>query len=1100
MDQRSFRIPLGNNEYAEVDIIKEAELSITRSGLALISLTSLANHQYLLPTEEKTTVPDPLALLVPTTAFYLKKLYSSLPIGNLQEISFPAEDRYQGESLKHGTIIQCGNIFIEATSGRIDMNLVKRGTTEICVEFDERYCRNADIFGDQSNVAVRRSLETLAPGVTPKEIYGFRLLSGLDKPQRVCQVIVRVFTHEAIALIQRSGHGGIFTRYVLKAEHVERPAMSVVWLFAVTLRDAFRVAAEIIGFMGLIRNSRGLGARFLNTNIADARLRLRPEDDRLDEHTAQVIVLRQFHVQGAPIDTVPTELAKKLRERLNWNTLPIRGWVTKNVAHPTRTWVLGASEAPPTDVVHTTTGPLVIIEEARSVQQQMIDDVAIQRVSIAGQGALAGMTQAGGVVGPHTSRSNNEEFALVLADIHGDAQETGYSTPPNASGRSRVHASGTPPMSTPRRHSSSPRPRSSPPRIGTLGFTGVPTPPVEVQLRLDAAERHLQQSEARVMNKVEELLQGVKAELDTRNAQQAAQNCAVAEKVERFNTGFIQLTTAHNRLEEYTQRMALENRAQAESILFSITKQFSSLEHSLVNKLGNGGLGEHHPSPPAPPLPFPSVTGKGGHQGTAVVGMGSPFPPEAGMDSRQVDAAVGGGMTPVIGGLSSSSMEGIRQEYHDPLLGTTSHIAPAHEEESTHWGADLVKRNVRRSDSAPYVSRPSSTPRSARSLSPSGSLIGGGATAHRSDTDGATPSIGHVAALSALFESGKAPEEVPTPDFDKGEQGDLDDPFALNASTSPLPEVPVFDLTGGQPVEYRPAARPQGLDPPPPSLADDAERQPTLGNEDIFVGINVQHSVVRYVDLAIFLENWVLCGWNLLSGCAVYGYYCLTIRSIFSLQQCVCLCGGSHGLFFCAGDLGQIRTSDSGRSKPASTQRRIGSWSTGTGGRIPSGPGPFASSEERSGTVMESFLLIRYQLANLSQLLGCARVNILNIGFLYETGPLDVVNSFLVYTEVRRFWRVGLLSGDGRRCQTGLQYLSERFMIFVFFKLSHAVPYLLSGDAGALLSPFTQNRWQGGFISQRGTLVAALRSRCVANKGGIKCGHCLTGPPLDGFF
>ena len=63
-----------------------------------------------------------------------------------------------------------------------------------------------------------------------------------------------------------------------------------------TLEEVASKANAVKGNAGLIRNPRGLGIRIYREHIAEARQTLLKDDDRIDEHTAQVLIRVQHKV------------------------------------------------------------------------------------------------------------------------------------------------------------------------------------------------------------------------------------------------------------------------------------------------------------------------------------------------------------------------------------------------------------------------------------------------------------------------------------------------------------------------------------------------------------------------------------------------------------------------------------------------------------------------------------------------------------------------------------------------------------------------------------------------------------------------------------
>ena len=118
----------------------------------------------------------------------------------------------------------------------------------------------------------------------------------------------------------KSGKSGIFSgtgkKHDTGTEEVWMPDGS-------TLEEVASKANAVKGNAGLIRNQRGLGIRIYREHIAEARKTLLKDDDRIDDHTAQVLVRVQHEVRGAHVDTPLLAISRALRAK-GWCTIPLK--------------------------------------------------------------------------------------------------------------------------------------------------------------------------------------------------------------------------------------------------------------------------------------------------------------------------------------------------------------------------------------------------------------------------------------------------------------------------------------------------------------------------------------------------------------------------------------------------------------------------------------------------------------------------------------------------------------------------------------------------------------------------------------------------------
>ncbi len=97
-----------------------------------------------------------------------------------------------------------------------------------------------------------------------------------------------------------------------------------VWLpDTMTLEEAHQRGRTVKSFAGIIRNARGLGIRARRAGIAEARLAMLKDDDRIDAETAKVLIRVEHEVWGVHIDTPLVAVSRALRAK-GWNTIPVK--------------------------------------------------------------------------------------------------------------------------------------------------------------------------------------------------------------------------------------------------------------------------------------------------------------------------------------------------------------------------------------------------------------------------------------------------------------------------------------------------------------------------------------------------------------------------------------------------------------------------------------------------------------------------------------------------------------------------------------------------------------------------------------------------------
>ena len=180
---------------------------------------------------------------------------------------------------------------------------------------------------------------------------------------------VKVKASVAAACEINSGRGGIFCNPVRAADPdaAERTAAVRISLPSVgdstpsaniaAVEEVHKLAHAIAGFRGLMLVASGLKAKFTAEGIAAARTKWAQADYYIDANLA-VIHTSVWRVRGLPFGTQPATLAQALHS-WKWTVIPLRA----ENASTGMSWIVGATQKPPKDLIQLDSGVVSITEE-----------------------------------------------------------------------------------------------------------------------------------------------------------------------------------------------------------------------------------------------------------------------------------------------------------------------------------------------------------------------------------------------------------------------------------------------------------------------------------------------------------------------------------------------------------------------------------------------------------------------------------------------------------------------------------------------------------------------------------------------------------------
>ena len=288
---------------------------------------------------------EPLAFLIHGTAVQFHQKFPQIPEGRFVERDWPTKDPLTGaEHLRSGIILQMGKGTIDLIMGQADFKLERSDTLELIAEWEEQYSPELKkLFEDKEftekiRTTLKKKVMALDPAI--QKVYGVKPIlernvkgkkKKLQPGKRMAQAIFRLVVEKTGLAVghtggiaPKSGKSAIFLRHVSRPGRKHDTGTEEVWMpDGLTLDEVASKANAVKGNAGLIRNPRGLGIRIYREYIAEARQTLLKDDDRIDEHTAQVLIRVQHEVRGAHVDTPLLSICRALRAK-GWKTIPLK--------------------------------------------------------------------------------------------------------------------------------------------------------------------------------------------------------------------------------------------------------------------------------------------------------------------------------------------------------------------------------------------------------------------------------------------------------------------------------------------------------------------------------------------------------------------------------------------------------------------------------------------------------------------------------------------------------------------------------------------------------------------------------------------------------
>ena len=306
---------------------------------------------------------EPLAFLIHGTAVQFHQKFPQIPEGRFVERDWPTKDPLTGaEHLRSGIILQMGKGQIDLIMGQADFKLERTDTLELIAEWDEQYSPELKKLFEDKEFAekIRTTLKkkVMALDTSIQKVYGVKHITErniqgkkkkLQPGKRMAQAIFRLSVEKTGLAVghtggiaPKSGKSAIFLRHVTRPGKKHDTGTEEVWMpDGLALEEVASKATAVKGNAGLIRNQRGLGIRIYREHIAHARQTLLKDDDRIDEHTAQVLIRVQHEVRGAHVDTPLLSISRALRAK-GWNTIPLKS----RTAGDKRIVTVGAETSP----------------------------------------------------------------------------------------------------------------------------------------------------------------------------------------------------------------------------------------------------------------------------------------------------------------------------------------------------------------------------------------------------------------------------------------------------------------------------------------------------------------------------------------------------------------------------------------------------------------------------------------------------------------------------------------------------------------------------------------------------------------------------------